>query len=77
MPYYTADDRLGLDEVYDQNVVQEAMSNTALEDGLIEYRSSELYEELTPPDIFGTREAYNVNLYEDTSDLARKIQENM
>ena len=32
----------------------------------------EFYENLTPPYIFGTREAYNVNLYEDISDLARK-----
>ena len=72
LPYYTADDRLGLEEVYDQNVVQETMNNTALEDGVIQYRSSELYENLTPSDVFGTREAYNVNLYEDTSDLARK-----
>lgn len=72
LPYFTPDDRLELYDVYDQNVVQEAMNNTALEDGVIQYRSSELYEELTPPDVFGTRQAYNVNLYEDTSDLARK-----
>jgi len=63
---------LDLDEVTDPNVVQERMFIAALEDGAIQYRSSELYEELTPPDVFGTREAYNVNLYEDTSDLARK-----
>ena len=63
---------LDLDEVTDPNVVRERMFSTALEEGLINYRSAELHEELTPEDNFGTREAYNVNLYEDTSDLARK-----
>lgn len=63
---------LDLDEVTDPNVVRDRMFSAALDDGVIQYRSSELYEDLTPPDVFGTREAYNVNLYEDTSDLARK-----
>jgi len=70
--YYSTDRLLDLDEVTDPNVVRERMFSAALEDGVIQYRSAELHEDLTPPDIFGTREAYNVNLYEDTSDLAQK-----
>ena len=61
-----------LNNVTDLNVVKEIMQNTAFDRGLVQRRNRELYEEYTPPDVFGTREAYNVNLYEDTSDLARK-----
>ena len=61
-----------LNNVTDLNVVKEIMQNTAFDRGLVQRRNRELYEELTPSDVFGTREAYNVNLYEDTSDLARK-----
>ena len=61
-----------LNNVTDLNVVKEIMQNTAFDRGLVQRRNRELYEELTPEDNFGTREAYNVNLYEDTSDLAQK-----
>lgn len=71
LPYYSADtDMADIGEIYDPNELRELMRNNALEDGNVEYGSAELYEELTPPDVFGTREVYNVNLYEDTSDLA-------
>ncbi len=61
-----------LNNVTDLNVVKEIMQNTAFDRGLVQRRNRELYEELTPEDNFGTREAYNVNLYEDTSGLAQK-----
>ena len=68
LPYYSTN--LDIQEIYDPNELRDAMYSNAVEQGDIGYGSAELYEELTPSDIFGTREAYNVNLYEDTSDLA-------